>query len=267
MVTEAARVTLAPDTLTACCALAAIGGGLDVNSGGDRRTRGNLFVLAVASSGTGKGRAFELVMKPFTSAELDAVFDWNDKQLPRARAEVTAAEMRMKRLRDTLAKNGTTDAIVDELAQVERDLEAAKLRTVEPTWTTASVTGAKLQQLLSESPSETLASLSPEAREVVDVLAGKFSDGKGDESIYLSAYSGETCKVHRKSSLPVILSRPCLAVLWMIQPDKLREMLGKAALTDSGMMMMRAAVLLPCGRQSWKPWNARSMLSTSEPSG
>jgi len=42
--------------------------------------------------------------------------------------------------------------------------------------------------------------------------------------------------VHRKSSLPVILSRPCLAVLWMIQPDKLREMLGKAALTDSGMM-------------------------------
>jgi len=73
--------------------------------------------------------------------------------------------------------------------------------------------------------------------------------------------------VHRKSSLPVILSRPCLAVLWMIQPDKLREMLGKAALTDSGMLMMRAAVLLPCGRQSWKPWNARSMLSTSEPSG
>lgn len=240
MATEGARVSLAPVTLTACCALgavsASIGGGLEVASGGERRTRGNLFLLPVAASGTGKGRAHEVIMKPFTSAETTALFEWRERVRPRALAEMAAAEERIKRLKATLGKSGAGDAVIDQLADAERELEATKLRTVEPTWATADVTGPALQRLLADSPSETLASLSPEAREVVDVLAGKFSDGKGDESIYLSAYSGETYKAHRKSSLPVILARPCLTVLWMIQPDKLREMLGNVSLVDSGLM-------------------------------
>jgi Protein of unknown function (DUF3987) len=247
MIAEAARVSLAPDVLTGCCALAAvsaaIGGGLEVDSGGERRTRGNLYLLPVAASGTGKGTAFKLIMQPFNNAELDALFEWRERTLPRAKAEVMAAEARLKRLKDLLAKDAGTDErekILQQLADADRELEAAKLRTVEPTWSTADCTREALEKLLAESPSETLASLSPEARGLVDVLCGRYhSGGKGgssDESTYLSAYTGEPCKVHRKNSQPVTLKRPCLSVLWMLQPDKLRDMLGNVALTDSGMM-------------------------------
>ena len=46
-----------PESLTGCCVLgilsAAIGAGLEVRSGAQRKTRGSLFILASAQSGTG----------------------------------------------------------------------------------------------------------------------------------------------------------------------------------------------------------------------
>jgi uncharacterized protein DUF3987 len=68
----------------------------------------------------------------------------------------------------------------------------------------------------------------------MDVLAGRHRDGLSDESIYLSGYTGEPAKVHRKTSRPVLLNRPCLTILWMMQPDKLREVMKKPNLADSG---------------------------------
>jgi hypothetical protein len=88
--------------------------------------------------------------------------------------------------------------------------------------------------MLCAAKNECLASLSPEARGAMDVLAGRYRDGLSDESIYLSGYTGEPAKVHRKTSRPVLLNRPCLTILWMMQPDKLREVMKKPTLTESG---------------------------------
>ncbi len=239
---EAARVSLTPISLTASCVLAtvsaAMGGGLEVDSGGVRRARGNLYLLVIAESGTGKGAGFKAVSQPFLNAELDALFDWRERTLIRAKTEIMVAEAQMKRLKEGLGKPKTEEreSLLDELAEANRELEAAKLRAVEPTWITADSTREALEKMLAESPCETIASLSPEARGVVDVICGRYNKGQSDESIYLSAYSGETCKVHRKNSQPVTLKRPCLTVLWMLQPDKMRDMLANPALTESGMM-------------------------------
>ena len=35
---------------------------------------------------------------------------------------------------------------------------------------------------------------------------------------------------------PVLLQRPCLAALWLVQPDKIETLLGKTELTDGGMI-------------------------------
>ena len=57
-----------------------------------------------------------------------------------------------------------------------------------------------------------------------------------DEGIYLKAFSGDNCRVDRQGREPVLLQRPCLAALWLVQPDKLETLLGKTELTDGGMI-------------------------------
>jgi hypothetical protein len=69
----------------------------------------------------------------------------------------------------------------------------------------------------------------------VDVLMGRYREAT-DEGIFLAGYSGDPVKIHRKGSPPVVLAHPCLTVLWMLQPDKLRELLESAAMSESGMM-------------------------------
>ena len=57
------------ESLPGCCMLgilsAAIGTGLQVKSGANRVTRGNLYILPSAESGSGKSETFRHRAKPF----------------------------------------------------------------------------------------------------------------------------------------------------------------------------------------------------------
>ncbi|MDB4538240.1 hypothetical protein N9230_06485, partial [Akkermansiaceae bacterium] len=61
MAREASKVALVPESLAAVNLLgilsSSLGGGLLIDSGGGRITPANLFILGIAESGTGKGRA------------------------------------------------------------------------------------------------------------------------------------------------------------------------------------------------------------------
>jgi hypothetical protein len=71
----------------------------------------------------------------------------------------------------------------------------------------------------------------------VNNLLGRYSKlDRTDEGIYLKAFSGDNCRVDRQGREPVLLQRPCLAALWLVQPDKLETLLGKTELTDGGMI-------------------------------
>jgi hypothetical protein len=62
-----------PVSLSGICTLgflsAAIGKGLDIQSGPDRHTRGNVYLLASAESGSGKSESFRHAAKPFNEFE------------------------------------------------------------------------------------------------------------------------------------------------------------------------------------------------------
>jgi hypothetical protein len=64
---------------------------------------------------------------------------------------------------------------------------------------------------------------------------GRYRDAT-DESVFLASYSGDPIKIHRKSSRPILLHRPCLTILWAMQPDKLQEMLESPAMSESGLL-------------------------------
>ena len=77
MVSHIAKAALVPESLAASAIIgivsAALGSGLEVQSGGNRRTRGNLFLPPLAQTGTGKDLAFNLAVAPLqqvTAAKL-----------------------------------------------------------------------------------------------------------------------------------------------------------------------------------------------------
>ena len=68
-----ARTERTPETLAGCCVLgilsASIGAGLQITSGPNRVTRGNLYIMASAESGSGKSETFRHAAKPFLAYE------------------------------------------------------------------------------------------------------------------------------------------------------------------------------------------------------
>ena len=105
-----------------------------------------------------------------------------------------------------------------------------------------NVTSEKLAVMLQQNQ-EQLASLSADAKEIVDNLLGKYcKNDRTDDGVFVKAWSGDNCRVDRLGREPVSLQRPCAAALWFTQPDKLETLLGKSELTDGGLIQR----LLPC---------------------
>lgn len=239
---EAATAGLVPVALTAAAALgaasAAIGAGLALQSGPHRLTHANLFILAAAKSGTGKGRAFSLVARPLQEIERERIERWRRYEKPKLEAQHRVAKKAADGLEKKAEKASTFDReeIANQLEPLNREIDSLTLQLKEPIWTVADVTREALADALSRGEQEALASLSPEARGVVDVLGGRYREGSSDEDIYLSAYSVESFTVHRIGRPATHLSAPCLTVFWMMQPDALRSMFGKDAFTESGLL-------------------------------
>ncbi|MFO1437330.1 MAG: DUF3987 domain-containing protein [Verrucomicrobiaceae bacterium] len=242
MARQVVMAALVPDVLAGMNVLgivsAAIGPGLEVNSGGDRRTRGNLYLMPVAASGTGKGQSHGAIAEPFQKREAARLEEWRQHDRPEACANKAIAEARLAKLTTTAKGTLTAEQKADllrELKECHAEIERAERNLREPAWSTEQATKEAIESLFATSTRETLASLSDEARGAVDVLMGRYREST-DESIFCQAYSGGPVKIHRKGSPPVVLARPCLALLWALQPDKLRELLESPAMSDSGLM-------------------------------
>jgi replicative DNA helicase len=232
-----------PTSLTGCCILgilsASIGAGLQVRSGAQRVTRGNLFILASAQSGTGKSESFRHAALPLFEYEREILEQWRRDTLPGLQAEKELLESEVNALKKQAGKKDTGI----EREATRRELEEKKARLLElenmvqsPVLTVEDITTERLASLLAKR-GEVLASLSPDAGNIVSNLLGRYNKlDRTDESIYLKAYSGDYCKVDRIGRDPVVLHHPCLSVLWLTQPDKLDTLLGERSLTDGGMI-------------------------------
>jgi len=233
-----------PVSLSGVCTLgflsAAIGKGLDIQSGPDRHTRGNVYLLASAESGSGKSESFRHAAKPFNEFESALLEAWRSSTLPGLGAEKDILEAEIGKLK---REAGNADGL-DERGEIKAKLKEKKiaLANIEtllhaPAITVEDVTTEKLAALLAAN-GETLASISPDAGAIVNNLLGRYSNiDRTDESVYLKAFSGDFLRVDRqKNPEPVLLKNPCLTALWLTQPDKLETLLGKKELTDGGLI-------------------------------
>lgn len=217
-----------------------IGAGLQARSGGDRITRANLYLLAIAASATGKGRCTGLLARPFREAEQAAGDRWRREELPQLRARLEVVEGKHKKAKrgalgepDSLSEEQATRDLADlerKRLDIEQKLEAESGFSVE------NITSEKLAVSLASQPGEALLSLSAEARGAKDVLTGRYNKGKADDSLYLAGYSGDYCRFDRLNRPPVELRSPCISLAWMIQPDAAAELFEDDGLREGGLL-------------------------------
>jgi hypothetical protein len=244
-----AQTERTPETLGGCCVLgllsASIGAGLQITSGPNRVTRGNLYILSSAESGSGKSETFRHAAKPFFIHERDAVERWKADILPDLQTEFDMLENEIARLKKEAAKGKTgleREEIRAELKTKKKALADVLAKMNPPRLCCEDVTSEKLAVMLADNQ-EQLASLSPDAGSIVNNLLGRYSKlDRTDEGIYLKSFSGDNCRVDRQGRPPVLLQHPCLSALWLTQPDKLETLLAKTELTDGGLIPR----LLPC---------------------
>ena len=103
-----ARTERTPETLAGCCVLgflsASIGAGLQIASGPSRFTRGNLYIMPSAESGSGKSETFRHAAKPFFTFENEIVERWKAETLPGLQAEKDLLESEIGRLKKDASK-------------------------------------------------------------------------------------------------------------------------------------------------------------------
>jgi hypothetical protein len=232
-----------PETLAGCCVLgflaASIGAGLRITSGPNRVTGGNLYLMPSAESGSGKSETFRHAAKPFYAYEYDLIESWKEENLPRLQAEKEMLESEIARLKKDAfkGKSGVEREEIRASLQVKKKaLAQVETGLIAPALSCENVTSEKLAVMLAHNQ-EQIASLSPDAGDIVNNLLGRYSKlDRTDEGIYLKAFSGDNYRVDRLGREPVLLQRPCLAALWLVQPDKIETLLGKTELTDGGMI-------------------------------
>lgn len=238
-----ARTERTPETLAGCCVLgflsASIGAGLQIISGPNRVTRGNLYIMPSAESGSGKSETYRHAAKPFYAYEHDLIERWKDKELPGLEADKEMLESEIAKLKKDAFKIESgmgREEIRKALQAKKKALADVEARLFAPALSCENVTSEKLAVMLAHNQ-EQIASLSPDAGDIVNNLLGRYSKlDRTDEGIYLKAFSGDNYRVDRLWREPVLLKRPCLAALWLVQPDKIETLLGKTELTDGGMI-------------------------------
>jgi hypothetical protein len=118
----------------------------------------------------------------------------------------------------------------EERAEILRRIESA------PRWKVGDATKESLAIVMSGQPGEAVASMSSEARGIFAIVKGRYGKEGGDEDFYCSAYSGDGLTVDRVGRARVTLRRPCLSILWMIQPDSARRAFEDESMTESGLL-------------------------------
>lgn len=228
-----------PESLAGCCLLgilsASIGAGLQVRSGPNRVTRGNLCIMASGESASGKSETYRHAAQPFRDFEDELVEQWERDTRPRLLAEKELLESEIA----TLKKRKSSGPVEREEARVELVGKRKALLQMEsqlqaPVLSIEDITSQRLAVLMA-ARGECLASLSADGGEIINNLLGRYNKlDRTDDGLYVKAWTGDRFQQDRIGRPPVKLKRPCLAALWLVQRDKLETILSERTLTEGG---------------------------------
>lgn len=232
IVEQLAAVYQTPICMPAMAALAvvsaAVGKSVVVKGGyKDKQTRLNLYVIAAAERGSGKGNIGETLARPLHERGT-AVAEKHRDHISSLRGEVGLLKSEI-----ALLEKKSSNATGDSRAETEGLLTKKHLRLEEidrdskrdVTLMISDSSSEALARCLADNH-ETLFSCSSEAGSALKIALGKYTDGKGDFELLLNGYSGDFVASARITRAKVELKEPCLTLFWLVQPVLLRQLCG-----------------------------------------
>ena len=228
-----------PPEIPMMVALAAIatcaGPGVEVQSGRQRSTRANLFVLLGVSSGIGKSEVFRDLLGPVLDFENDLHAWWPDEPAAKARAGEELLKAQISGIRSHIRKSPSSSGsmqVFKTLQQAERTRLVCQSYLNAPCILADDSTSEALAILMSRS-NESIATVSADARYFLKRLS---MPNTKEESFFLKGYSGDLTLTNRVSRNSVRLRRPCLTALLLTQRDAYHAFLDKALINRSGLL-------------------------------
>jgi hypothetical protein len=207
----------------------ALGAGLQVRSN-KAATRGNLYQLVAAGSGTCKTLVQSIVQEPLNRIQNELTQKYNKEVRPKLQAEEKLLDLEIRELIKATKehKSHDTQSELEQLMARDEELEDhGGLRI----WTT-DVTSQALGSLLADH-NEQISVISAEGGLVLHKLLGI---NIADDQLLCAGFSGDSHAVDRISRDPITLQSPCINLFLAVQPDILYRAFASERLRLGGFL-------------------------------
>ena len=230
---------------------AAIGPGLVVyNPKTGDETPSNLYFLCAAEPGSGKSRVMKPIQEPLLAYQSAMRESWSRDERPRLESRLQELRAELKRIDkrkrvetedDSEEGEGVPEGMFnsssgnDSRAKVVAEMGEVVRALIAPRMMVKDITVQSLGVFLQEHDGRAI-SIDPDAREPISNILGKMNNGSSDENIYLGAFYGESYVCDRITRGEVVVEKPWLSVLWLVQNDKFEELLKNRNIFQGGFL-------------------------------
>ena len=205
-------------------------------------TRGNLFILLCKTSGSGGSKTYDKASAPFRGFQSTLRREFKRDQKPHIDAALKDVEGQIHKLEQELRSRNKEQRdrgeIRKELEGLNREYEKLKQRRSKILYVT-NVTPASLTKLLAEGDG-TILHVEPDAGTALALIKGEGTDKKEGVicpfDVWLKGYSGDEISNHRISSGEQYVEDPCISMLFIVTPDKVRPLFEDSRMTTGGLL-------------------------------
>lgn len=207
----------------------------------------SMFLVLIAASGERKSPIFGYMKQPLDDWCENQMDDYKNALTNIRANNIIIDELINKVRRDIKKKGADTNALMNDLIAYE---DRRQVEPPYPSLYTTDTTEERLFQKMHERDA-TYAVMSGEGRGALDQILGKYTSGGGTgDALYLQGISGDTATRDRvgggSGPEELRMSKPCLNVCIMVQPDKYREVASHPSLRESGALARIWPVYLSC---------------------
>jgi len=229
-VAQSLQVTVdLPAMLTLATLSLAAGGKYEVMPKPDWIEPVNLYIVILMPSGTRKSPVFSQFVEPIKRYE-KKLYDLFRPKIEKSRSDFNILQAKQKKLEKAAVEGKSSPEELDEVLQ-----EIAQFKHInEPTLVVSDVTVEAVGKLLAQNNGR-LGILSPEGG-VFAIFAGRYSDDKPVNDIFLCGHAGDSVKVVRVGREPDHIQKPSLTMGLCIQPTILDHLGHKRLLRESGLL-------------------------------
>ncbi len=218
-----------PAMLTLATLSLAAGGKFEVIGKPDWIETVNLYIVILMPSATRKSPVFSLFVEPVKQYEKE-LYDLFKPEIEKSRSDFNILQAKQKKLEKAAAEGKSNQEELDEVLQKIAQFEHIN----EPTLVVSDATVEAVGKLLAQNNGR-LGILSPEGG-VFAIFAGRYSDDKPVNDIFLCGHAGDPVKVVRVGREPNHIPKPSLTMGLCIQPTILDHLGHKRLLRESGLL-------------------------------